>query len=944
MLVRMLGDQAELNEQLAALDRAIEVNPRCIEAYDMKALCLGRAKRYDEARQACQATVWDGEVPLLLRGRAAWVEAERGQLTEAMSLMRTALAEDPNYYWGWESLAKWARELGAKADYCEAAGNLVRLSPRNSIAHGYLAEALWRQGEKETALERIQQAVRLDLHYDWGWDSLRDWTHELKRRELPIAFARQMTERQPHEPRAWLLLAQALDAPAERDDQLAALDKSLALQPRNEDAYDLKAVTLTQMERFDEALQACEAPVWQGDIPFSLRGRAAWAEHERGNRPEAIERMRAVLADNADYYWGWEHLGKWAHESGDLAGYRTASENLAHRAAQRHRAGLCRRCFVETWRQGRGPGARARIPAHRSRLYLGLGLAARVDAQLDRRDAAIAFARQLTEQRPKEARSWLMLGQVLSEPNEADERLAALDQAIQLNPRLEDAHDLKAYSLARRERYDEARQACAAPVWNGQPPLILRGRAAWIEAERGETEEAIRLMKATVADSPDYYWGWENLADWSRREDANDDYLQASENLVRLAPNDAIPYGYRGDACRRKGDRAGGKADFRHAQELDPTYRYGGQQLFDMQLADGELDDAARTLSVLKEHASDEFSAARAVQLEAARGQRDEAIASLQALCVTKMEGGWPLEAAVAALDKAGWKDDAERVLRESLDLPDAPAHVGSLWIDRHVERKDWRCAQRFESLLQRGESGRSLVIRYVKALAKAKVSAPLHECIRRHGAALRDSTSDWANVGYCFATLEDYRNAADWMRDWSERRDAQPWMFINLAIALRGIGDNAQANRVSRRALELTSDYTSEYHRVWLALDEALTGNSTAAGEWFNDVKTDALDVTHKYVHRLVETLLSVQQAAPAERSSAFRRARQQLDEAVRTMVPLNDDRRALLAAYRRCVRRLAQDRGGVPAFVWSRWRCWRPQLPPAKAPEKNGAVAATV
>ena len=37
--------------------------------------------------------------------------------------------------------------------------------------------------------------------------------------------------------------------------------------------------------------------------------------------------MRAVLADNADYYWGWEHLGKWARESGDLAGYRTASEN-----------------------------------------------------------------------------------------------------------------------------------------------------------------------------------------------------------------------------------------------------------------------------------------------------------------------------------------------------------------------------------------------------------------------------------------------------------------------------------------------------------------------------------------------------------------------------------------------------------------------------------------
>jgi len=945
MLARMLGEQADPNEQLAALDRAITVNPRCIEAYDLKALCLARAQRYDEARQACQATVWDGEVPLLLRGRAVWVEAERGQLTEAMTLMGGVLAEDPNYYWGWENLAKWARELGATADYCEAAGNLVRLSPRNSIAHGYLAEALWRQGEKETALERIQHAVRLDLHYDWGWDSLRDWAHELKRRELPIAFARQMTERQPHEARAWLLLAQALDAPAERDEQLQAVEKSLALQPRNEDAYDLKATTLTEMQRFDEALQACEAPVWQGDIPFTLRGRAAWVEQERGNRPQAIERMQAVLADNPDYYWGWEHLGKWARESGDFASYRTAGENLARIAP---RSSIAHGYLADAlWKLGDKDAALERV---QQSLHIDPGYTWGWDSlrdwtrQLDKRDLAIAFARQLTEQRPKEARSWLMLGQILSDPKETDERIAALDQAIQLNPRLEDAYDLKGYSLARLERYDDALQACTAPVWNGQAPLILRGRAAWIEHERGETAEAMRLTKAAVADSPDYYWGWENLADWSREENAKDDYLQAAESLVRLAPKDAIPYGYRGDARRLKGDRAGGKADFRHAQELDPAYSYAGQQLFDMQLADGELDDAARTLAVLKEHAADEFSAAREVQLAAARGSREEAIKGLQALCVTKMERWWPLETAVAALDKAGWKADAERVLSESLDLPDAHERVGSLWIDRHVERKDWSCTQRFELLLQRGEAGRSLVIQYAKALAKAKMAGPLQECIRRHGAALRETISDWANVGYCFATLEDYESAAKWMHDWTERREMQPWMLINLAIALRGIGDDAQANRVSRRALELTSDYTSKYHRVWLALDEVLSGNSAAAAEWLQDVKDSSLDVTHKYVHRLLEALLSVQQAAPVERSSAFRHARQQLDDAVRTMVPLNEDRRALLAAYRRCVRRMALDRGGVPAFVWSRWRCWRPHLPPAKAPEKNGTVTATV
>ena len=59
-------------------------------------------------------------------------------------------------------------------------------------------------------------------------------------------------------------------------------------------------------------------------------------------------------------------------------------------------------------------------------------------------------------------------------------------------------------------------------------------------------------------------------------------------------------------------------------------------------------------------------------------------------------------------------------------------------------------------------------------------------------------------------------------------RRDAQPWMLINLVLALRSLGDDAQANRVSRMALELPSDYTSNYHRLWLALDKRYPATAT--------------------------------------------------------------------------------------------------------------------
>ena len=92
------------------------------------------------------------------------------------------------------------------------------------------------------------------------------------------------------------------------------------------------------------------------------------------------------------------------------------------------------------------------------------------------------------------------------------------------------------------------------------------------------------------------------------------------------------------------------------------------------------------------------------------------------------------------------------------------------------------------------------------------------------------------------------------------------------------------------------------------------------------------SFDATHQYVHRLLELLLSVQQAPAAERAATFRRARRLLHESVQTMPPLQDDRPALRATYRRCLRRLAHEVGGVAARAWALAYC-RPLLPPAQA-----------
>ena len=71
-------NRTELEERLKAIDRALEANPRLMDGFDLKAEMLADAGRLDEARLACNADVWLGQVPMILRGRLAWIEAKAG--------------------------------------------------------------------------------------------------------------------------------------------------------------------------------------------------------------------------------------------------------------------------------------------------------------------------------------------------------------------------------------------------------------------------------------------------------------------------------------------------------------------------------------------------------------------------------------------------------------------------------------------------------------------------------------------------------------------------------------------------------------------------------------------------------------------------------------------------------------------------------------------------
>ena len=222
ILARALAGPEDLAERLHALDRAIELNPRFVEAHDLKAACLAEAGRYDQAAAACRPQSHADKPPVELLGRAAWIERLRGNGQAAVEQMRAALAEAPGYYWGWARLADWLAEDQDNAGYLQAATQMARLAPRNPVPYGYLGEAQVRNKDRAAAKASFRRALELGPDYSYAGLSLFDL--QLEDLDWPgAAQTLDILRRHAPGPLVWARQVQLAAKRGNLDDALAAL-------------------------------------------------------------------------------------------------------------------------------------------------------------------------------------------------------------------------------------------------------------------------------------------------------------------------------------------------------------------------------------------------------------------------------------------------------------------------------------------------------------------------------------------------------------------------------------------------------------------------------------------------------------------------------------------------------------------------------------------------
>lgn len=995
----LINDPDEHEKFVEELELFLDERPDLWQTWLLTARNLADGLRIEEARSLAREA--SERFPLLPRVWADLAEIYRqsDRMEDCLNTYRWAESLSP----GWPPLAKELADAEQNAGNSEeAVAVLARAVNRNMVdplARLSYAEALWANDRAEEAIEQAKAAIRHQpvyeplnpMVFDQAWMTLEGWLERVERPEEVARFARELSQDRSGDPRSLIWLARVLNDPDHAEEGLAALERAIQLDPKNIEAYDLKAERLAQLGRFDEALEAARPTPLAEDLPLTLQGRAAWVEARRGNYAAAIPPMQALVAVDPEYLWGWQQLAEWYNDTGRTESYLEAAGelvrlrpespfSLAMRGEARLKTGdregakedlrealriypaysaaaaaLFDACLADNeLKEARsalavlqeyqlGPevlvkqlqyAVRTEDEKSACRIFrdicqqpgefgpavMQMALGEMASAQLSDRVESIMRETWQAEEpyNPWVVIFWLDTTENTNQPVEL--RISACESVLKHYPNFIPAYDRLAEIYANEGKFDKALEACRPPEFPDAVPLPLRGRAAWIESARGDDERAITLMQELLSEEPDYAWGWRQLERWYEDAGRSADRLRATDQLVRLEPNDPYALGMRGEARAQAGDYRGAVEDFQRAFEIDPSIEPVGLQLISSQLATDDLAGATRTLSRMREHVDSPYLKLRAVQVAARSGELANARTAFRSLGKDPGFGPWLLTEAIKAMEEAGWIAEADEDLHALIQEDEPNPYTASVWAERlaYYGKPDVAPALILNLVSRSPDAGREAVLNYAFGLRSVGQTARIPTMLQLHANLLRKEDDAWARAGALLSDSGNWGLAAAWLGDWKERT-VNAHMLYPLINAYRALGRKAEADDLLEEAIEIgPAEMIPIDFRAWLAIKAALNGDTVAAELQLQLAKS--LDETSvgNLLLAMANSLVAVQRAKPTEKRAKFNEVYERLKtvtaEQSQQYIPPGTAK-----LWQSVADRLAKDTGGFYPYFWA-------------------------
>ncbi len=869
----------------------------------------------------------------LLTLRISWLKEDGA--AAVIPYLRRFLEVNPADAWVWRELALQLAGCGDAAEALSAAQEAIRLEPNRSAGYSVRAQVLVQSGRIAEGHADFREALRLEVDNEFALVQFVATAPNLSERRQALAAVAEELRQQVIFRDALSAYQNAARGVLLPREVLSLLREAHVSRPDLWQAWSVLIGQLVDVGDHAEALKLAQEATERFPLLPRLWVDLARVEQARLNAAGESAALEKALELNPGYAYASRQLASICERQNDLGKARAVLEQAiaANPLDAQNHGGLAQ----VLWKLGERDVALSRVQ-HALRLQPGYQWAWNVlqtwGGEAAQPGLAAEMARDLTRCRAGEARSWLLLANCLNPQTAGEELFGALDRALALNPRCEDAYDQRARALTQLNRFEEALAQCnPAPL--RPPPAKLKFRAAWIEAQRGNLPKAIAQARAALEEHPDYYAGWQMLSDWYLHSQQADAAVHAAEKMVGLAPLQPVPLGYLGDLKLRLGDRAGAKVEFERAFRLDPDYEYGGFQLFRLQLAGGELAAAEETLHVLQRRGTNHRALACAVELAAARQQSERALEPFAALCSLSQAEQWSIAQAAKALDDRGQRRSVDSLIDKRLTQGGASPALAEFWVERQLARGRWRLHSRLKTLKAEGEVGRRAVLRYLdgmgqafqRARQKRDVTSPLklryhfNRLLRKHGGWLKADVEGWGKVGYVLTCIGRPGPVIAWLGDWKSRPNAESWMLHNLIIMLQRKGRYEESREIIRHAVALRHGAELyEVFRLWAAFEEALLGNTTLAEQHLATLPVEAVKELHRPVQIMTQLLISLGQARAADSKTLRRTLQTSLQAAFRKTHPCRATR-YVRDAYRRFVSAAAPKAGGLGFRLWGWW-----------------------
>ncbi len=334
--------------------------------------------------------------------------------------------------------------------------------------------------------------------------------------------------------------------------------------------------------------------------------------------------------------------------------------------------------------------------------------------------------------------------------------------------------------------------------------------------------------------------------------------------MVRIQPQNAVSWGYLGDAnlAENKLDKA--RENFTQAVHLAPTYEYASGRLLDILAHQKRWDDAKEMLEFVTPHLAPEWVVSEQGRIAALGGDRELAFEKLQQICEIPAQDHTPIDSVVASMFEAGWRKETLELLTKQINKPDALPGVAYVYVHLSTSMENWdACNNTLRSIKNRKElweaGADKFMVEACTCGGEGKQHPRMHAFMAENLKELRTSTRMWEATGSALCQGNLDKKVCDFMSDWESRKDATPGGLFALACSLWAEKREHEADIVSTAALTKEHDWSIGNHKVMLAFYQIVHGSPEAAMNQIQDV--DPLGLTRRF-QCTYETVICVLQS----------------------------------------------------------------------------------